>query len=129
MKKIFTLFLTLFILSSAAFSQQFAVAVSFGNAPRVAGYAPRVNYAPRYVEAYSYTTYERDRQISFINAAYNQQVREAMKLRIPASRKIDLIQQLQRERNNKIQNLNNRFFDNRNKYNYNHYDKNYNWVR
>ena len=68
-------------------------------------------------------------QISKINAAYSQQVREAMNLRISASKKIDLIQQLQRERNNKIQNANERFFDYRNKHNYNHYDRNYNWIR
>jgi len=68
-------------------------------------------------------------QISRITAAYNQQVREAMNLRISASKKIDLIQQLQRERNNKIQNVNERFSDYRNKYNHNHYDRNYNWIR
>lgn len=122
MKKIFTLFLTLFIVSSAAFSQQFAAAVSFRT-------APRVSYAPRSIESYSYTKYERDKQLSFINAAYNQQVREAMSLRIPASRKIDLIQQLQKERNIKIKNLNNRFYDYRNRYNDNYNDNNYNWKR
>ena len=123
MKKIFTLFLTLFILSSAAFSQPFIASVSF-KTPNV-----NVSFGKRYVDTYSYTKYERDMQISKINAAYNQQVREAMNLRISASKKIDLIQQLQKERNNKIQNVNERFFDYRNKYNYNHYDRNYNWVR
>ena len=123
MKKIFTLFLTLFILSSAAFSQPFIASVSF-KTPNV-----NVSFGKRYVDTYSYTKYERDMQISKINAAYNQQVREAMNLRISASKKIDLIQQLQRERNNKIQNVNERFLDCRNKYNYNHYDRDYSWVR
>jgi hypothetical protein len=123
MKKIFTLFLTLFILSSAAFSQPFFASVSF-KTPTVS-----ISFGKRYVETYSYTKYERDMQISKINAAYNQQVREAMNLRISASKKIDLIQQLQRERNNKIQNVNERFSDYRNKHNYNHYDRNFNWIR
>ena len=123
MKKIFTLFLTLFILSSAAFSQPFFASVSF-KTPAVS-----ISFGKRYVETYSYTKYEKDMQISRITAAYNQQVREAMNLRISASKKIDLIQQLQKERHNKIQNVNERFFDYRNKYNYNHYDRNYNWVR
>jgi hypothetical protein len=103
MKKIFTLFLTLFILSSAAFSQSFITSVSF-KTPNVS-----ISFGKRYVETYSYTKYERDMQLSKINAVYNQQVREAMNLRISASKKIDLIQQLQRERNNKIQNVNERF--------------------
>ena len=123
MKKTFTLFLTLFIISTAAFSQQFAAAVTF-RTPAV-----HFNYGKRYVEAYSFTTVERDRQIANINAAYNQQVRETMNLRIAASRKIDLIQQLQRERNNKIGAINNRFLDYRNKHNYNHYDRNFNWIK
>ena len=123
MKKIFTLFLTLFILSSAAFSQPFIASVSF-KTPVVS-----FSFGKRYVEAYSYTKYERDMQIFKINAAYNQQVREAMNLRISASKKIDLIQQLQRERNNKIQNANERFSDYRNKYNYNHYDRYFNWIK
>ena len=122
MKKIFTLALTLFILSSAAFSQTF-ISVSF-NRPMV-----NAGIAHRYVEAYSFTKYERERQASYINAAYNQQVKEVMNLRINAAKKVDLIQQLQRERNNKIQNVNTRFFDSRNKYNYNHYDRYYNWVK
>ncbi len=122
MKKIFTLFLTLFILSSAAFSQQFA-AITF-RAPAI-----NLSFAHRNVEAYSYSKYERDMQVSKINAAYNQQVREAMDLHIPASKKIDLVQQLQRERNNKIQDVNCSFSDNRNKYNDYHYDRNYNRTR
>jgi hypothetical protein len=123
MKKIFTLFLTLFIISTAAFSQPFAAAVTF-RTPAV-----HFSYGKRYVETYSFTTVERNRQIANINAAYNQQVREAMNLRIAASRKIDLIQQLQRERNNKIEAVNNRFLDYRNKHNYNHYDRNFNWIK
>jgi len=123
MKKIFTLYLSLFILSSAAFSQPFFASVSF-KTPAVS-----ISFGKRYVETYSYTKYEKDMQISRITAAYNQQVREAMNLRISASKKIDLIQQLQRERNNKIQNVNEHFSDYRNKYNYNHYDRNYNWIR
>lgn len=123
MKKIFTLFLTLFILSSAAFSQPFIAQVSF-KTPNVS-----VSFGKRYIETYSYTKYERDMQLARINAEYNQQVKEAMNLRISASKKIDLIQQLQRERNMKLQNINNRFCDYRNKYNDNYYDRNYNWRR
>lgn len=118
MKKIVTLFLTLFILSTAVFPQQFA-AVSFRT--------PAVNrsFGNRYAGAYSFTKYEHDRQVAYINAAYNQQVREAMRLRIPASRKIDLMQQLQRERNNKIYNVSNRFSNYRNTYN----NRNFGWIR
>ncbi len=120
MKKIFTLTLTLFILSSAAFSQSFYSRVSF-TTPRFS-----INFGQRYVETYSFTQYEREDQIARINAAYNQQVKEVMNLRISAAKKVDLIQQLQRERANKVQNINERYFDARNKYNYMHYDRNYN---
>ena len=101
MKKLFTLVLTLFILSSAAFSQPFisiktpVISISFGH---------------RYVETYSFTKYERDMQIA------KKIIKEATKKQ-------------QRERSNKIQNLNDRFFDYRNKYNYNHYDQHFNWMR
>lgn len=123
MKKIFTLFLTLFIISATAFTQPLASAITF-RTPAV-----HFSYEKRYVEAYSFTKPERDRQIANINAAYNRQVKEAMNLRIAASKKIDLIQQLQRERNNKIEAINNRFLDYRNKHNYNHYDRNFNWIK
>jgi len=127
MKKLFTLTFTLFILSYAAFSQPVFTQVSF----RTPAVSININrgYAPRYIESYSYSKHERDIQLATINAAYNQQVKEAMNLRINASKKIDLIQQLQRERNNKIQNVNNRFMDGRNKYNDYYYDRNFNRVR
>ncbi|MFT4154057.1 hypothetical protein [Parafilimonas sp.] len=86
MKKIFTLFLTLFILSTAAFSQQFAAAITF-RTPAI-----HIDFGRRYIESCSFTKYERDKQIANINRAYNQQVKEAMSLRIAASKKIDLIQ-------------------------------------
>lgn len=123
MKKLFTLTLTLLILSSAAFSQSFFSTVSF----RTPGFS--ISFGHRYVETYSFTKNERDLQVAKINANYNQQVKQVMNLRIAAPKKVDLIQQLQKERNNKIQNMNDRFFDYRNKYNYNHYDRNYNWIR
>lgn len=123
MKKLFTLTLTLFILSSAAFSQTFFSNVSF----RTSGL--NISFNHRYVETYSYTKNQRDVHISNINAAYNQQVNEIMNLRIATAKKVDLIQQLQRERSNKIQNVNDRFYDERNKYNDDHYDRNYNWIR
>jgi hypothetical protein len=122
MKKIFTLALTLFILSSAAFSQSF-ISVSLRTP------VFNIGFGHRYIETYSFTKYEKDMQVSKINANYNQQVREVMNLRLAAPKKVDLIQQLQKERNNKIQNVNERFFDYRNKYNDNHYDRNYNWIR
>ena len=123
MKKIFTLTLTLFILSSAAFSQSFISQVSF-RTPAVS-----ISFGKRYVETYSYSKHERDMQIKSINGDYNQQVKEAMNLRISASKKIDLIQELQRERNNKLQNVNDRFCDYRNKYDDNHYNRDYTWNR
>jgi hypothetical protein len=123
MKKIFTLFLTLFILSSAAFSQSFISRVSL-KLPAVI-----FSFGHRYDDAYSISSYERDMQISKIKASYNEQVKEVMNLRIAAPKKVDLIQQLQKERNNKIQNVNDRFFDYRNKYNYNHYDQHFNWIK
>lgn len=122
MKKIFTLLLTLFILN-AAFSQAIISTVSF-RTPVI-----NVSFSHRFTEANSFTKYERDLQISKINHSYNQQVKEVMYLRINAAKKVDLIQQLERERNRKIQNVNDRFFDSRNKYNYNYYDKNFNWIR
>jgi len=123
MKRIFTLTATLFILSSAAFSQPVFSTISF-RTPNVS-----ISFAKHYVEGYSYTKFERDAQMSKINAAYNQQVKEIMNLHISAPGKVDLIQQLQRERNNKIQNISNRFFDSRNKYNYNYYDRNFNCIK
>src|SRR5450432_1703962 len=113
MKKFFTLTLTLFILSSAAFSQQYISSVSF-RTPLL-----NISFGHRYIETYSFTNYERDMQLQKINFNYNQQVKQVMDLRLGASKKVDLIQQLQKERSNKIQNLNDRFFDSRNKYNYN----------
>lgn len=123
MKKLFTLALTLFILSSAAFSQAYtkvsfrspAVSVSFTN--------------HRYVDDYSFTRYDRDVQLSRINAAYNQQVNEVMRLRINASRKVDLIQQLQRERDNKICSINDHFSDYRNRYNNGYHNSDFGWRR
>src|SRR5438876_12185167 len=82
MKKIFTLALTLFILSSAAFSQSFISTVSF-RTPLIS-----ISFGHRYIETYSFTNYERDLQVARINAAYNQQVREVMNLRIGASKKV-----------------------------------------
>lgn len=123
MKKIFTLAFTLLILSSAAFSQSFFANISF-RTPFI-----NVSFGHRYVETYSFTSYERDLQIQRIRANYNEQVKEVMNLQIAAAKKVDLIQQLEREKANKIQNVNDRFFDSRNKFNYNHYDRNYNWIR
>ena len=122
MKKLFTLALS-FVIASAAFSQTFTAAVSF-RTPVI-----KIVAAPRYVEYYSFTKYQRDLQIDQINRNYNLQVKEVMNMRLSASRKIDLIQQLQVEKRRKIDAVNDRFFDVRNKYNYNHYDGNYNWVR
>lgn len=122
MKKTFTLLLTMLIFCSASFSQSF-FSVAF-RTPIVSAH-----FGPRYVETYSFTKYERDVQVAKINANYNQQVRQVMNLRLAAPKKVDLIQQLQKERNYKIQMVNNRFFDWRNKYNYNHYDRNFNWIR
>jgi len=120
MKKIFTLLTTLFILSSAAFSQSFVSTVSL-RTPNLS-----ISFGHHYVETYSNPKYERDMQIAKINAAYDQQVREVMNLHMSARKKVDLIQQLERERTNKIQNLNNYFFDNRDQYNRVQYNGNSN---
>jgi len=122
MKKIFTLVLTLGILSSA-FSQSFSTRVVYST-PLLS-----IGFAHRYVDMYSFTRNERDFQMNKINGDYNQQVREIMNMRLSVSRKVDLLQELQKERANKIQRVNDRFFDSRNKFNYNHYDRNFNWVR
>ena len=122
MKKIFTLALTLFILN-AAFSQTIVSRVSF-RTPVLS-----INIGHRYVETYSFTQYERNRQVAQINSNYNQQVNEIMRLRIGAARKVDLIQQLQREKANRVANVNTRFYDERNKYNDVCYDRDYNWRR
>lgn len=122
MKKLFTLTLTLFILSSA-FSQKIISTVSFLKP------AITVSFGHRYVEMYSFTKNERDNRIANINADYYMQVKQVLNLRISASKKVDLIQALQKERSNRIQNVNERFFDYRNKFNYNHYDRYYNWIK
>jgi hypothetical protein len=123
MKKIFTLTLTLLILSSAAFSQSFFSRISFTTP------VFNISFGPRYVETYSFTQYQREKQIANINAEYNQKVNAVMRLNIGAGKKIELIQQLQRGKASQVQNVNDRFFDHRNKYNYMHYDRNYNWIR
>ena len=122
MKKIFTLVLTLGILSSA-FSQSFSTKVVY-TTPGLS-----IGFSHRWVDMYSFTKNEREFQIDKINTEYNQQVRAILNMRISVSRKIDLIQELQKERAFKIQKVNDHFFDYRNKYNYNHYDRNYNWIR
>ena len=122
MKKLFTLVLTLGILSSA-FSQSYSAKVVYSTPFLTVGF----NH--RYADMYSFTKNERDFQIDKINFQYNQQVREIMNMRLSVSRKVDLLQELQRERAIKIQKLHDRFFDFRNKYNYNHYDRNFNWIR
>jgi hypothetical protein len=118
MKKIFTLLVTLLILSSAAFSQSFISTISF-RTPN-----PNISFGHHYDERYSHTRYDRDMQIAKINEAYNEQVREIMNLHIAARKKVDLIQQLEIERNNRIQNLNDYFPDNRDQYNRIQYDRN-----
>jgi hypothetical protein len=118
MKKIFTLLVTLLILSSAAFSQSFISTISF-RTPNLS-----INFGHHNVETYSYTRYDRDMQTAKINAAYNEQVREIMNLHIAARKKVDLIQQLEIERNKRIQNLNDYFSDNRNQHNRIQYDRN-----
>ncbi len=123
MKKIFTLTLTLFILSSAAFSQSFFTRISFTRP------VFSINFGHRYVETYSFTQYQRDKQIANINAEYNQKVNAVMHLNIGVGKKIELIQQLQKGKASQVKNVNNRFFDERNKYNYMHYDRNYRWIR
>ena len=122
MKKIFTLVLTLGILSSA-FSQSFTTKVVY-TTPVLS-----IGFSHRWVDMYSFTKNEREFQIDKINIEYNQQVRAILNMRMSVSRKIDLIQELQKERAFKIQKVNDRFFDYRNRYNYNHYDRNFNWIR
>ncbi len=122
MKKIFTLVLTLGILSSA-FSQTFVSRVSYSK-PGIS-----IAFAHRYVDMYSFAKYEKEMQINKINSEYNQQVKVVLNMRISISRKIQLLQELQKERAFKIQKVNDRFFDYRNKFNYNHYDRNFNWIR
>jgi hypothetical protein len=117
MKKIFTLLATLFILSSAAFSQSFASTISF-RTPNLS-----INFGHHYDDANSYTKYDRDMQIAKINATYDEQVRQIMNLHIAARKKVDLIQQMEIERNNRIQNLNDYLFDNRDQYNHIQYDR------
>src|SRR5580765_6871171 len=111
MKKFFTLVLTLGILSSA-FSQSFSSKVGYST-PVLS-----IGFVHRYVDMYSFTKNEKEFQMDKINSEYNQQVKTVLNMRLSASRKIDLIQQLQKERAMKIQRVNDRFFDYRNKYNY-----------
>ena len=101
MKKIFTLTLTLIILSSATFAQSAFAHVSIST-PNISlsfnkGFPDRNVY---------YSNYDRDMQIQRINEAYNEQVNQVMNLRISTRRKVRLIHQLQNERDANIQNVN-----------------------
>ena len=89
MKKIFTLVLTLGILSSA-FSQTFSTKVVYSTPVLTIG------FTHRFAEMYSFTKHERDFQLDKINIEYNHQVKAVMNMRIGVQRKIELIQMLQR---------------------------------
>lgn len=109
MKKIFTLTLTLIILSTAAFSQTIVSRVSIGTSNFSIDFGRRING-----NRYSFTSYERDQRLHSINSVYNQQVASVMNLRIGYGKKMELIHQLQVDRSNRIAEVNARFFDRRN---------------
>lgn len=108
MKKIFTLTLTLIILSTAAFSQTIVSRVAI-NTPNFS-----IDFNRGYGDRYSFTPYERDQRIHSINSVYNQQVASVMNLRISYRKKMELINDLQNEKANRIADVNARFFNARN---------------
>ncbi len=103
MKKAFTLALTLFILGSA-FSQSYSGQFSY-NSPSV-----DVQFNHHY-DPYSFERGDKFFIIKKINFEYDQKINDVMGSWINPRRKARIIERLQNERNDKIQEINNRFYN------------------
>jgi len=126
MKKIFTLLFSLGILSSVFAQSQYAYSKPFPDRAVVINAA----YHHRYVDAYSFTRYERDMQLTRINQMYNITLKNIISMRfVNAAEKLGLIRMIENKRAEQIRTIHARFNDQRNKHNDWYYDKYFNWKR
>ena len=122
MKKIFTL-LFLLIIAGSAFAQSECAY------PRPGDHAVVVNgkYS-RYVEAYSFSRYQRDLQLAKVNQTYNAILRGVINMRfLNREEKSRLIHMIESERTAKVRAIHARFDDDRNKFNDKYYDQHFSW--
>lgn len=127
MKKIFTLIFSLGILSSASLFAQ----SQYAYARPVSSHAIAISTGfHRWVEANSFTRYERDMQLAKIRDKYNDLERGVINSRyLNATQKVKLIAEIEREKEVRIKTVHDRFNDQRNKYNDWYYDRNFNRIR
>lgn len=127
MKKIFTLFFALGILSSVSvFAQS-----QYAYAKPVSSHAIVTNTGShRWIEANSFTRYERDMQLAKIRDRYNDLERGVINSRyLNATQKVKLIAEIEMEKTARIKAVHDRFNDERNRYNDWFYDRNFNRIR
>jgi hypothetical protein len=122
MKKIFTLLFSLTILGSAFAQSEYVYS-------RPADHAITVNGKYyRYAEAYSFSRYERDLQLSKVGQTYSTMLKSIINMRfLNASEKLRLIRMIENDRATKIKTIHARFGDYRNKFNDRYYDEHFNW--
>jgi hypothetical protein len=127
MKKIFTLIFSLGILSSASLFAQ----SQYAYARPVSSHAIVISTGfHRWVETYSFTRYEKDMQLAKIRDKYNDLERGVINSRyLNAAQKVKLISEIEKEKSERIKAVNDRFNDERNKYNDWLYDKNFKRIR
>jgi hypothetical protein len=121
MKKIFTLLFSSAILSSAFAQSECAY-------PRPADHAVIVKGKyHRYVEAYSFSRYERDLQLAKVNQNYNMMLKGIINMRfLNAAEKLRLVRMIEPERAAKVRAIHARFDDYRNKFNDSYCDQYFN---
>jgi len=79
---------------------------------------------------YSFTRYERDMRIQRIHEEYNKAMRDIINMPfLSASQKVKLIREMEIKRKDRTKAVNERFNDQRNKYNDYYYDSNFRWRR
>jgi len=128
MKKIFTLLFSLGILSSVFAQSQYA----YSKSPiPVHSIVITTGFSTfRFVEAYSFSRYERDIQVAQINQKYNGLLRNIVNMRyLSAAQKVKMIREVEQGRSTRINAVHARFRDSRNKFNDWYYDKNFNRIR
>jgi hypothetical protein len=122
MKKIFTLLFSLSILGASFAQSQYACAAPTDHAIVVNG-----KYS-RYVEAYSFSRYQRDLQLAKVNQIYNAMLRGVINMHfLNHAEKLRLIRMIESERTAKVRAVHARFDDYRNKFNDRYYDHFFNW--
>jgi len=69
-------------------------------------------------------------RVAKINEEYNQTLKMILNTRfLTVSQKMKLIHEIEFKKAQQINAVNTRFFNERNKYNDLHYDRNFNWIR